>query len=79
MEDLTKQLLEQIDTIQARVDTLFETLKSHERQIDTVRTILRDFYLAPVSVSSLQPVLELAVLLNPELNLVDRPTDGEVH
>jgi hypothetical protein len=32
-----------------------------------IARVLRDFYVAPVSLSSLQPVLDLAVELNPDL------------
>ena len=38
-----------------------------ETNMRDVAAILRAFYLAPISASSLQPVLELAVLLNPDL------------
>lgn len=37
------------------------------RIVDRVSEILADFYRAPLSMASVQPILDLAVELNPEL------------
>ncbi len=44
-----------------------ETHRASHQQLQQVRRILRDFAKAPGTLSSLQPVLELAHALNPSL------------
>lgn len=64
-----------IRTLTAVIDDLAEQLQAQRRESSLICLaprivdILSAFYLAPVSVSSLQPVLDLAVELNPALAL----------
>jgi hypothetical protein len=54
--------------------TIEDSLKQLDRTIDEllaerkrIASVLADFYRAPISMSSLQPILNLAVTMNPDL------------
>jgi hypothetical protein len=55
------------DTLEESIERLTETVDRHVARMDHIRKVLGDFYLAPISASSLQPVLALAEQLNPTL------------
>ena len=44
-----------------------DELRLATEQLDRIAQILADFYRAPLSISSVQPILDLAVELNPSL------------
>ena len=52
------------------IDTMLVDFAALRRQQQRIAAVLATFYRAPVSLSSLQPVLELAVELNPGIDLV---------
>ena len=56
-----------LDTIIALVETLLRERDQLAAERASIAALLKTFYEAGASISSLQPVLDLAVALNPEL------------
>jgi hypothetical protein len=44
-------------------------LQQAAAELERIRQLLRTFYNAPLSISSLQPVLDLALSMNPDLRI----------
>jgi hypothetical protein len=55
------------DTLDESIERLKANIDRALAQLDHIRKVLGEFYLAPISASSLQPVLALAEQLNPTL------------
>ncbi len=59
----------QTNTVEARIEMLLDELARLHTRDERIARLLATFYRAPVSLSSLQPVLDLAVELNPGIDV----------
>jgi hypothetical protein len=66
-DDLRKEILLMAVTIEAQEKRIGELEAVAATCSPYVRGVLYAFYTAPISMSSVQPVLDLAVALNPSL------------
>jgi hypothetical protein len=62
------------DTLEESIERLTETVDRHVARMDRIRMVLSRFYRATLSASSVQPVLDLAVELNPNLRQSPAPS-----
>ncbi len=62
------------ETLEQSVERLCAAIDYHVQRMDHIREVLATFYKAPVSASSLQPILDLAVELDPSLKATPAPS-----
>ncbi len=62
------------ETLEQTLERLCDLVDRHVQRMDHIRDVLSTFYKAPVSASSLQPVLDLAVELTPSLKATPAPS-----
>lgn len=56
------------ETLEDSLAQLDSAIDRRNAEYDRIKQVLADFYRSPLSMSSVQPILDLAVELNPSLN-----------